>query len=271
MPSRKADPMANTSFVVYVDEAGDEGFSFDSGSSSWFILSAVVTRKATDLETVKVVDIVRQRLGKAPKMPLHFKKLKHQHRLPYIGEIAKSRIRTVSVLVHKPSIKEPETFQERYRLYFYTVRFLLERVSWLCRDHRTKNDTGDGSAKVVFSNRSGMSYQEMKDYLDRLQRSAEAKDVRIVWDVIKTDQISPYPAGKRMGLQIADAVASGTFLAVEPSRHGYTEDRYVRMLKPVIYHREGTYSGYGLKFWPREVEDLVKDAEHLDWFRSEFQ
>jgi uncharacterized protein DUF3800 len=44
------------SYVVYVDEAGDEGFSFKSGSSEWFVLSAVLTLKAEDLETVKLVD-----------------------------------------------------------------------------------------------------------------------------------------------------------------------------------------------------------------------
>ena len=33
--------------------------------------------------------------------------------VPYVDEIAKSKLRTISVLIHKPSIKEPEKFQER--------------------------------------------------------------------------------------------------------------------------------------------------------------
>ena len=33
------------SFVGYVDESGDEGFKFTAGSSAWFVLSAVITRK----------------------------------------------------------------------------------------------------------------------------------------------------------------------------------------------------------------------------------
>jgi hypothetical protein len=39
-------------FVVYIDESGDEGFAFSEGSSEWFILSGVVTRKAKDLATL---------------------------------------------------------------------------------------------------------------------------------------------------------------------------------------------------------------------------
>jgi len=121
-------------FVVYIDESCDEGFSFGRGTTNWFVLSAVVTRKAKDLETVKLVDHVRQLLGKPEKVPLHFRDLKHEQRLPLIGEIARANLRAVTVFFFKPLISQTEKFQERYRLYFYATRFLLERVSWDCRD-----------------------------------------------------------------------------------------------------------------------------------------
>src|SRR3546814_15951877 len=72
---------------------------------------------------------------------LHFRELKHEQKIPYVRAIAAAPLRTVSVLVHKPSLNEPETFQaEKFRLYFYLTRYLLERVSWLCRDHRRANE-----------------------------------------------------------------------------------------------------------------------------------
>ena len=157
--------MPSPTFMVYVDESGDEGFSFGRGSSEWFVLSAVIIKKVTELETVKLVDCIRTQLQKPEKKPLHFRDLKHEQRLPFIGEISKAPLRTVSVIIHKPSIKEPEKFHERFRLYYYTVRYLLERVSWYCRDHKLPKDKGDGSAQIIFSNRSGMSYLEMKEYL----------------------------------------------------------------------------------------------------------
>jgi hypothetical protein len=74
-----------------------------------------------------------------------------------------------------------------------------------------------------------------------------------------------------MGLQIADALASSFFYGVQPSRHGFIEDRYARMLKPVVYHRQGRYLGYGIKFWPREAGDLVAENERLKWVMAEYQ
>ncbi len=255
----------SASFVVYIDESGDEGFSFSKGSSRWFVLSGVVTRRVSDLETVKLVDQVRLVLGKPPKKPLHFRDLKHEQRLPFIQQIAQARIRAISVLLHKPSLVEPEKFRERYRLYFYAVRYLLERVSWFCRDNRNPSSPGDGSAEIVFSNRSGMSYEEMREYFLRLKRQTDILDVRIDWRVVKPEQITAFTPGRRMGLQIADAVASSFFAAVEPSRYGFTEDRYVRMLKPIVYHHKGQYIGYGLKFWPRETALMIQTDGALNW------
>lgn len=255
----------STSFVVYIDESGDEGFAFGKGSSDWFVLSAVITKKAHDLETVKLVDRVHGLLKKPDKKPLHFRDLKHEQRLPFIAEIAKADLRTVSILIFKPSLKESEKFQERYRLYFYAVRYLFERVSWYCRDHKTGHDAGDGSAEIVFSNRSGMSYAEMRDYLKYLKERTGPIDVRIHWPVMNLNKITAYSSGKRMGLQIADATASSFFYSVQSSQYGFAEDRYARMLKPVVYHRHGSYLGYGLKFWPREAEELLKAEVHLKW------
>jgi hypothetical protein len=204
----------SASFVVYVDESGDEGFSFSKGSSGWFVLSAVVTRKASDLATTRLVDTVRSALGRPDKKPLHFRDIRHEHRLPFIHEISGAALKVVSVLVHKPSIKEPEAFQQRYRLYYYACRYLLERVSWYCRDHKTPKDTGDGSAEIIFSNRSGMSYLELKDYLEHLRKNSEAWDVRIEWRVVQINQVTAFASGRKMGLQIADAVAMGSVKAL---------------------------------------------------------
>ena len=145
------------SFIAYVDESGDEGFVFNadgSGSSRWFVLSAAVIRRVNDLQLVACMKEVRTVLKKEPKTPLHFVDLKHEQRVPYIRRVGDLPIRTVSVLVHKPLIAEPEKFQNtKYLLYRYATRLLLERVSWLCREQHREGE-GDGSCEVIFSNRS---------------------------------------------------------------------------------------------------------------------
>lgn len=266
--------MPRPSFKVYIDESGDEGFAFKGprfGSSHWFVLSAAITRWDSDLQTVRLVDDVRQALNKKPRQPLHFQSLKHEHRLPYIDQIAKARLRIVSVLVHKPSLKEPEKFQGRFVLYYYTVRYLLERVSWFCRDNRMANDAGDGSARIILSNRGGMSYAELRAYLAKLKARTELGEVRIDWNVVKPEQLLAVNHEKLMGLQIADAVASGFYFGVQPSPVGFTEPRYAQMLKPVVYHHSGQQLGYGLKFWPSETDQLVTNEPTLQWVKQWYQ
>ena len=228
----------SASFRVYIDESGDDGFSWEKGGSSWFTLSAVVTRKTNDLEVVKLVDKVNIALGRKVGTTLHFRKLRHEHKLPYVAEIAGARLRAASVLVHKPSLTAPLGFRrKRHRLYFYTARYLLERVSWLCRDQRRANE-GDGCAEIVFSNRAEMKYEEFREYLRLLRERSDKEDIRIDWTVIDCDRVSALPHAKSMGLQIADAVASAFQRAVEPQR-GFIEDRYARMLRPVVYSYHG--------------------------------
>jgi len=266
----------NATFTVYIDESGDEGFSFGKfgeASSDWFVISAVIARVEQDLEIVKLVNRVRVQLGKPSNKLLHFRDLKHEQRIFYVSEIAKAELRTVSILLHKPSLKEPEKFQERYHLYFYATRYLLERVSWYCRDHHNARDSGDGSADIMFSNRSGMSYEDLREYLNILKEDTGLFDVRIDWSIIKPhpDHIKACNPGKQRGLLIPDAVAGSFFYAVQKTQYGFTEDRYAKILKPVVYHRQGRYFGYGLKLWPRDIDETLKSDQSLYGLLSEYQ
>ena len=74
-----------------------------------------------------------------------------------------------------------------------------------------------------------------------------------------------------MGLQIADAVASSYFNALESNRFGYTEPRYAEMLRKVAYTHKGSALGYGLKLWPRESMDLIESDEKLAWIKKMYK
>jgi hypothetical protein len=73
---------------------------------------------------------------------------------------------------------------------------------------------------------------------------------------------------KRVGLMIADAVAHSYWRALEKDRFGFTEDRYVSVLKPIVYRHGGETSGYGIKFWPRETLDLLDFAGLHKWVKE---
>lgn len=238
-------------FVAYIDEAGDEGFKFrdgGKGSSDWFVLSATVVRKTNDLKLVAAAREVRQILSKPDKYTLHFRDLKHEQRLPLVRIIAGLPVRTVNIMVHKPTIPNPETFQqEAHKLYRYCTRLLVERISWLCRNH---SNNGQCKADLVFSNRSAMSYDDLRAYLGLLLvQSANTDSIHIDWGAIDPARVQAVNHDKLAGLQLADAVASSAFFASNLSRYGDVEERYLKMLAPVIFRNKQRIDGYGMKFW----------------------
>lgn len=250
------------SFVAYIDESGDEGFVFlpkESGSSRWLVLSAVVFRKENDLSAVSVLKAVRETIGKPPKKPLHFRELRHEHRIPYARAIGDAKIRIVSVLIYKPPLPNQEVYQQdAHLLYRYATRLLLERVSWLCRDNKIKGDQ-DGTADLIFSNRSAMSYEELRDYLNFLQFGSPAMNCRIEWPVIIPENVRAVNHDQLAGLQIADAVASGTYSALNLNKYSECEPRYFELFQSRLYRHGGKALGYGMKFWP----DFIKQKETL--------
>ncbi len=260
------------SFRAYVDESGDEGFKFrqsssEKASSDWFVLSAFVTRKKTDLETVKVIDSVRQEFRLHPRKHIHWKKLKHPQKVRYAQIIAELQARIVAVCVHKPSLLEPEIFQDRYRLYFYAVRYLVERISWLARDrHNPAKWGGNGAVELIFSNRQGMSYDEMRNYLRLLETQKRVgRDIRIEFDRIPIDMLKTQTPGRSMGLQLADATAGAIFNAIELNEFGNTEPRYFKTMLPILYRHKNSCRGYGFKIVPRETIKSLGNEENLKW------
>lgn len=254
-------------FRVYIDESGDEGFKFapdgkHDWSSLWFVITAVIVRVENEMEQVGVIDEIRARLGKDRTFSIHFREMKHEAKALCAELIGQRRFRTVSVAVYKPAISAPENFNERYRLYFYATRYLIERVSWLCRDTRRKPTD---KAEIIFSNRAGMSYPELRDYFSTLMRhhANASLDVRIDWSVIDCDLIRSEQHKKLMGLQVADVVASSTFAALHHNRLGLTETGYLRRIRGIVYRHRNQVSGYGLKVWPNGAARVTDAVEAI--------
>ncbi len=195
------------------------------------------------------------------------KKLKHPQKVRYSQILASLHARTIGICVHKPSLLEPEKFKEPYRLYFYAVRYLMERLSWLARDnHNPRKWGGDGTISILFSNRQGMPYDEMKNYLRLLEiKKNNNQDIRIEFQHTPLNKISTQTPGRSMGLQLADACAGAFFNALERDLFGNTEPRYIELLKQILYKHDGTSWGYGTKIVPREAINNLKEESSLEW------
>jgi Protein of unknown function (DUF3800) len=266
------------SFLVYIDESGDEGFQFDEfpkGSSRWFVLSAVIVRTPDDHKIRELAASVRKTLGFPERHVLHFSRLDHHRRLCFMQAIAGAPVCVTSILVQKELIAQPEIFTEQaFRLYFYTTRLLLERVFWWCRDFAAKHRLTTPEAKLIFEHRRHLSYDNLRDYLLLLKEKSEedewlkflVKGISIHWPSINPDNILSAQKNQYAGLQAADCVASGARWALE-RRYGNTEHRFAKTLKPIVYQRQGNYASYGLKFFP---EGLPASDSRGHWIRKHF-
>ena len=259
--------MAHT-FVAFIDESGDDGLKkfrvpgSRGGASTWLVISACVYRAQYSLEAVKWRDEILGRMPEKKKRELHFKDLSHQQRVVAAQVLGSKPIRTVSVLAAKKPIPQG-IYDQKNQLYFYLTRYLLERVSWLCRDMRRRAPEGDGRVAITFSRRGGMSYGDFRSYLNRL-KDAPSEEVRIHWPVIDIDAVKALDHSKLASLQLADIVASSFASGVEPDAYGNIETRYAELLRPVTYSHKGNYLSYGMKPVPNADKCmLTEDQENF--------
>jgi len=234
-----------------------------------------VIRAENDLRCVEAMRDVRKALGRPVLAHIHWRKLKHHDKVFYAQAVAKLPARLFAVCVHKPSIRDRSTFQLKDVLYFYAVRYLLERVSWLARDTAVAGE-GDGRARLVFSERKNMSYSELFSYLDLLKQRQEAgeEDVRVHFQslCLDRDKIMVLQPQLRAGLQLVDAWTGAVGNSLEEDKYGNREPRYAKVLSPLVYRHGGVSDSYGLKTIPKEgvafVEREITAGRIEPWWRQ---
>lgn len=183
---------------------------------------------------------------------LHFRELPHERRSALSLYLSRRPIKISSVCWNKRELMDDDrehTLNVKTRLYHYTIRYLLERISWLCRDARPS--PGNPICRLVFAKCKNMKYAGIQNYLRRLQAGEGDDDIRINWPTIDIENIIVKPSSELLGLQIADCVASSVYQGLELNPHGRTEPTYVRHLRRRTYHRGNNYTTYGMKIMPR--------------------
>lgn len=250
-------------FVAYIDEAGDEGFKFGKGSSEWFVLGAVILRRALEMPEIKLIDDVRARLNRGraadrqfpAKKALHFRDLQHDVRKYYVSRIAQANLTSAVVLIKKrdwlSGFQTPTEQKEAGRLlYAKASAALIHAISRCCQQEYHPGDSGDGSVDLIFSSRSTLDYDVLRSFVASALNDENTPQQRssVSPSIIRASQIQAIMHSKSMGLQIADAITSSYFYAVEASQDGFTEDAYVRLLLPCAYQETEKLIGWGVRF-----------------------
>lgn len=225
---------------AYVDEAGVRSHS--KASSDHFVMSAVVVEDADAGRASDFLAGLRSDLRRRPGDPLHWQNFNaHSDRLHAAKTLGSQEWATISsVVVCKRHLLGTSQLDED-QAYLYTLRFLLERLSWYARD-------SSATLTYTLAHIVRMQLSKLREYEANLR---DDYDCRIHWPALdrKGGRIDQ-PKRIEM-LQAADLAASATFAAFNPDRFGNVEPRYLQELSPRLYRRGlAPVASYGLKMHP---------------------
>lgn len=246
-----------TGYVVYIDEAGDVGLKTvrpadPSGASEWFILGAVVVRAENSLKAVEWIRHIKSGIRGAQRPDLHFYTLSHTQKLLACQKIANWPLRCFAVVSNKKNMRgyhNPRASQVRSNNPFYNwmLRLLLERITNFCAG-RTLKDYGEvRKLRIEMAETGGFSIAQTQAYLTKIKMQSAAGRLflskgDLAWEMIDVYELAIFPAARRAGIQLADAVASAFRSAVELNENGTNTPDYAIQLvpRPAPYGRLGS-------------------------------
>ena len=231
--------MPSGSLLAYIDEAGQRART--PRSSAHFVLSAAIFGEQRASDARQLLAQLRSDLGRRPGDTLHWQNFKtHTQRLRAAQTLGGAGWLTVSsVVVCKHFLSSPPLDDDR--AYLYTLRYLLERLSWLARDRRRV-------LTYTLSHVVRFKIAKLREYEAALQA---LPDCRVEWASLNPHGGYIDQPNNLEFLQLADIAASSTFAAFECDRFGNTEPRYLRELSRCLYRRPGgSLMTYGLKIHP---------------------
>jgi hypothetical protein len=241
---------------AYVDESGDEGTA--GKGTKWFVITALIANQEEATALGYTYHRIKQRINLGADKVLHWSELNHPRKKAVAEELANNDFSICSVLVdtqHQDIVNISPRLKGR-KLYFYTFRRLVERITWYCDDKGCK-------VRLCPENKGGIKYEELNGYLDYIQSQPDC-------EIRKGSILGVKPKAKSQSnlIQLADCVCGAVYDAVE-YKYGVIEASYLLMLKDKLYRRSGKVFSYGLKFMPHKstlIPQLL--AEEYEWLNT---
>lgn len=225
---------------AYIDESGDEGTG--GKGTRWFIITALIANQREAATLGNTYHQIKQRINLGADKVLHWSELSHLRKKAVTEELANNDFSICSVLVdtqHQDIVNTSPKLKGK-RLYFYTFRRLVERITWYCNDKGCK-------VRLYPENKGGIKYEELNGYLDYIQSQPDC-------EIRKGCILGVNPKAKFQSnlIQLADCVCGAVYDAVEYKKYDVIEDSYLLMLKDKLYRRDSKIFGYGIKFMPHK-------------------
>lgn len=153
--------------LIFIDDSGDTGFKFGSGSSRYFVISLLIFDD--NLEAEKMAVAIKE-LKRFHKLPDHeeykFNKSKERIRLEFLTCINQFSFRVRSLVVEKEVLHSPE-LHKKESFYAYFIKQALKFSNGTVKDATIKID---GSGDRVFR----------KNFLTYLRKELNSTERHIV-------------------------------------------------------------------------------------------
>lgn len=174
--------------------------------------------------------------------------------------------------VYKPGLIAQGWRENPGDLYFHASKYLIERISWACRDsHVVLPAQPDGLVRIVFSERGGLRYDRFREYLVRLRADPMGNNTNAAWQHLDPALVEPerHDDGNACHLA-ADYLASSIGSAFERRDQGVFDDRFARLWGARFYQSNGRRVGNGFKVWPDAGLALLRTDPRGHWMKTSF-
>lgn len=279
-------------YIAYIDEAGDPGLSRvkpidPNGASEWLILAGTLVQERYEADVPQWGKEFVMQCGTKQMSHFHFRSANLKNKTLACERLSALPVRNFVICTNKKNMKgyrNPYASRRSSDLagvphsknwfYFWVVRILLEKMTGFAHAHSIKTHGKSLPIKFEFSERGGISYNELRGYLQLLRSNDKLGNQTVTYDAINWAAINDklievYSHKSRAGLILPDIVASSFYMACDKhERNSPVDPRPAIRLNPRMARRADTLSqmpaGFGVKLMPNvRVANLDKDQQQI--------
>lgn len=113
--------------LVFIDESGDAGFKFDSGSSRYFVLTAVIFDDDLEAERVALaIKLLKRDLKASDQFEFKFNGTDPARKVKFFQTVAPGAFRVRALIIDKQFIRLADLRTDKGLFYNYAVKLLLK-------------------------------------------------------------------------------------------------------------------------------------------------
>lgn len=228
-------PFGANNYCAFIDETGNFGYNFGmQGTSSHFIVTAIVIRKDSEEEIRNQIDHVRKKFFGNGEMKSANISKNHSRRFQILKELLNSDFRIICLVVDKRKIYDGTGLAFK-RTFIKYLNSLLHKELKLHYSNLEIYSDSHGSEKFM---------QEFEKYIDKLPHYGMFDDYLFQFSDSKNDLL----------IQLADVISGTISYGFEVSKRCDEYRGYFGLLKERIK---------ALRIWPISYENYIVDLNTI--------